>query len=430
MTAFSPFPIFSPKRLLIACLGAAAACAHAATEAPLRFQAALARAVENNPALAAQLHAGRATEALIEQAGQRPNPTLGVEVENVLGTGNLQGVRSLETTVQASQTFERGGKRDRRIALASRERDAVSLESAVRRTEVLASAAVAYVETLAAQDRLVLAQEPLTLARDMLAAAEARVKAGDAPPTETARARSALATAQAEFARAQAALAAARVALAATWGGQPSVDCPLAGRIQIPDALPGEEAFLARSARHPRLAFQDAVVETRRASLELERAQAVQDVTVGGGVRFLREGTDAAFVAGVSVPLPVRNKNQGAIRAARETLAGAGQSRQAAEIDLRAQVSAVWRQLEAARTAAQMLRRDALPATEDARALVRRAYEEGRLPLIDVLDAQRELVALRREILDAETACVVALARLEGLTDATFPLTNALFATP
>ena len=97
--------------------------AQEASPSRLTLAQTLAFAAERNPALAAQAYQERAAEGLIEQAGLRPNPTLEVGLENVLGTGRVQGVRSLETTVQASQTFERGGKRDKRVALASRERD-------------------------------------------------------------------------------------------------------------------------------------------------------------------------------------------------------------------------------------------------------------------------------------------------------------------
>ena len=69
----------------------------------LTLSAALARAVERNPGLVAQGYGERAAEALIEQAGFRPNPTLDVSVENFLGTGRVQGVRSLETTVNEMQ---------------------------------------------------------------------------------------------------------------------------------------------------------------------------------------------------------------------------------------------------------------------------------------------------------------------------------------
>ena len=145
-------------------------------------------------------------------------------------------------------------------------------------------------------------------------------------------------------------------------------------------------------------------------------------------MRFLRDGTDAAFVAGLSVPLASRQQYQGTIRAARETLAGAEYAVTVVESELRLAFNAAWQDFTAANTLAQQLRREALPATESAHAAVRRAYAAGPIPLTDVLDAQRALVDLRREILAAETDCASALVRLEALTDSPFPLTAALVA--
>ncbi|HND61011.1 MAG TPA: TolC family protein, partial [Opitutaceae bacterium] len=138
--------------------------------APLTLADALARAVAGNPLLAVQGHEERAAEARIEQARQRPAPTLDVTLENFAGTGVIQGARSLEATVQASQTLERGGKRERRVALAGRERTNAAQEAAVRRADLVAATTTAYVEVLAAQARLALAGEPLRLAREMVTA--------------------------------------------------------------------------------------------------------------------------------------------------------------------------------------------------------------------------------------------------------------------
>ena len=416
----------TPSLGLVLLLSVVGASAQEAAPPPLSLGDALRRAAAQNPTLAAQGYAERAAEALIEQAGLRPNPTLDVGLENVLGTGRTQGVRSLETTVQASQTFERGGKRENRVALAGREREVAAKEFAVRRAEILTDSAHAYIAVLAAQQRLALAAEPLKLARETVTAVEVRVNAGVASPAETARARAALAAAQADYARAEASLLTARAVLAATWGGVPADVSGVAGTLRIPDALPSEAAFLAKLATHPRLELQQALIAGRRAVLQLQQAQATQDVTASGGLRFLRDGTDAAFVAGFSVPIPYRNKNQGNIRAARENLAGAEQSVRAVEVELHVAFTAAWQDLTAAHLAAQNLRRIALPATEEAYAVVRRAYEQGQLPLIDVLDAQRALVALGRELLDAEAAYAAALARAEALTDVSFPALSAL----
>jgi cobalt-zinc-cadmium efflux system outer membrane protein len=407
---------------------AAGAFAQEAPPATLTLAQTLALAAERHPALAAQAYQERAAAGLIEQAGLRPNPTLEASLENVLGTGHLQGVRSLEATVQASQTFERGGKREKRVALATRERDTATKEFAVRRAEILAATATAYVNTLAARQRLALAAEPVRLARETLALIESRVRAGAASVIDSARARAAVISAEGDLARSEAALVSARAALAATWGGELAEVGGLTGTLRVPDVLPSENEFRTRLAGHPRLEQQAAAIASRRAQLDLEQAQAKQDVTASGGVRFLRDGTDAAFVAGVSLPLPTRNKNQGNIRAARETLAGAEHTVRAITVELHAALTAAWQELAAAHALAQKLRREALPATEEAHAAVRRAYEAGQLPLIDVLDAQRALVALRREILDAESAYAAALARAESLTAPTFPAITALLS--
>jgi cobalt-zinc-cadmium efflux system outer membrane protein len=420
-----PYP-FIGLALLLTAVGASAQEA----PPPLSLGAVLQRAAEQNPTLAAQGYAERAAEALIEQANLRPNPTLDVSLENFAGTGAVQGVRGIETTVQASQTLERGGKREKRVALAGRERETAAKEFRVRRAEVLAASATAYIEVLAAQQRLALAAEPLRLARETIAAVESRVTAGAASPAESARARAALAASLADHARANASLLSARAALAATWGGEPTEVTTVAGTLRIPSSLPSQETFVAKLASNPRLELQQTVIASRRAALDLEQAQAVQDVNVGGGVRFLREGSDAAFVAGVSMPLPFRNKNQGNIRAARETLAGAEQGVRAVEVELRTALTSAWQELTASHTAAQNLRGEALPATEEAFGAVRHAYEQGQLPLIDVLDAQRALVALRKELLDAEVAYAIALTRAESLTDPSFSAVSALISQP
>ena len=395
---------------------------------PLSLGEALTRAADRNPSLVAHSFGERAAAAWVEQSGLRPNPHLEVQFENFAGTGRLRGVDELETTVQASQTLERGDKRGKRVTLASRERDLAAREFAARRADATSAAAHAFVALLGAQHRAALAEEPLRLATQTAGLVEARVRAGEVSPIESARIRAMLATARADLARAQAGVAAARTSLAATWGGA-TADVPrAAGVLRLPASVPDADALLAHLARHPKLELQRAVIATRRAGVEVEQSRAVQDITVAGGIRFLRESRDAGLVAGVSMPLPTRNQNQGGIRAARENLAGAEQALRATEIELRATFTAAWEELKAAHATATALRREALPVMEEAHALVRRAYEQGQLAIIDVQEAQRALAGVRREILDAELAYATALARAEAAAAAPFTATAQLLS--
>jgi cobalt-zinc-cadmium efflux system outer membrane protein len=270
----------------------------------------------------------------------------------------------------------------------------------------------------------------LQLTRETLTLINARVTAGAASSVEAARTRATIAVAQADHNRAESAMIGARAALAATWGGTGSDVSNVDGTIRSPLELPAESSFRAQLGTHPRLGLQSALVAGRRAALTLSEAQDAADITAGGGVRFLREGSDAALVAALSVPFPTRNRNRGNIRAARETLAGAEASVRAIEAELNASFTTAWQELVSAHSAAETLRRDALPPTEEAYAEVRRAYDSGELALTEVLDAQRALIAIRREMLAAESDYAAALVRLEALTDATFSATIRLLSTP
>ena len=116
----------------------------------LTLSTALQRTAEHNPDLRVRRYDESAAEALIEQAGLRPNPTLEVSVENVLGTGATRGLDRLEGTVQASQTLERGSKRERRIALAKNEHHVARSQTLSQRADLLAATALAYLEVVAA----------------------------------------------------------------------------------------------------------------------------------------------------------------------------------------------------------------------------------------------------------------------------------------
>jgi len=391
-----------------------------ATSKQITLAEALQRAGNNNPAIVALQFSERAADGLIEQAGLRPNPTLDISAENFLGTGRVQSVRSLETTIQASQLIERGGKREKRVALATRGREIASKELAVLKAEILQTAATAYVELLAAQERRALLQEPLKLARSTLASVELRQRSGAASNAEVARAKAAMAVAQGECARADAAVTSAQTALAASWGGIPSAEEYATGQIQIPEVIPSLEDAQAKLLKHPLIAADQAGIEGMRAALELEKAGAKQDITVGGGVRFLRDGSDAAFVTGVSIPLAVRNKNQGNIRAARERVSGAEHKLRVTEATLRSRLIAAWQELNAAYVSANSLTRDVLPATQAAYESVNKSYEAGQLPLVNVLDAQRDLVSIQKEILESKAAYIAAMVRVSGLIDPSY----------
>lgn len=396
------------------------------------FAEALRRAEAHSPALRAEMFAGRAAEARAEQAAVKPGPTLDLALENFAGTGAVRGAEGVEATVQVSQVIERGGKRSLRVALARDEQAQAEVDMAARRAEVRAAAASAFVTACAAQGRLAMSDAALSLAEEASVFAGQRAAAAEISGADAARARAALAMARAERLRAKAGLARAKAELAAFWGGEGGEVPVLKGTIPAAGefARPGPELVFQKLSEHPRLAQISAAASGRRTALRLEQARAKADVTVGAGVRFLRDGSDAGLVAGVSVPMPFANPNAGNIRAAREMLAGAEESVRALEVELRVAGSAAWGEYGAALEIARTLRAEAWPATEEALAEVRAGYARGEASRFELFEMQRAHAALAREIFDADVAAVAAVARAEAITDPAFSFTRTLLSSP
>jgi outer membrane protein, heavy metal efflux system len=240
------------------------------------------------------------------QAGAWVNPEAGIDAENVAGSGAYRSAGSLELTGRVSQRFELGGKREARTGAAEANVGLADIELEIARLDIARNAATGLVEAVAASRAAALDRDRSRLAEDTLAAVRARIAAGREPPTATERAEGTFATARVAVARSarEAELARRRLALALGVATVAIADDP--AWYADPQAAPALDA-----TRAPQLAKADAELAKARAKLEQEVATAASDVTLSGGIRYYRETQDAALVVGLSVPIPVLNRNQG-----------------------------------------------------------------------------------------------------------------------
>lgn len=164
--------------------------------------------------------------------------------------------------------------------------------------------------------------------------------------------------------------------------------------------------------------------EAAARALTVQQRSATPDITAQLGVRQLRVANGPAVVAGVTVPLPVFDRNRGNIAAAQAELQGMEARAAAARLEAEAGTRAA-RALIAATDARGEAARRTLSTAEEAYRLARIAYEAGKAPLIELLSARRNLGAARSVILDADMARFDArttLARLAGLSIAGEPV--------
>ena len=377
---------------------------------------ALALALAHNPQLGIYPYDLRAADALILQAGLRPNPELSVEVEDVGGRGERRGFDAAQTTIGISQPVELGGKRAKRTRVASLDKELVQWDYRAARLDVMREATRAFIAVLAAQEGLALAERLLELSRQAQTAVAQRVKAGKDSPVDELRADVAFSESRIERQNAQKALTAARHTLAAVWGSRSPAFERVGGDFYQTSEPPPLAEMAAATANNPDLARWQTEEDRRRAALRLEKAHAVPDIAVGGAVRRYEQTDDGAFVFGLSLPLPLFNRNQGGILAATAELGKARRQYEAAQVRISAALSEAVSALAAAYDQVTILHNDVLPKAQRAFEAARQGYQQGKFDYLHLLDTQRTLFQTQAQYVSSTEAYHKALADVQRLT--------------
>ncbi len=354
-------------------------------EGVLTLRAALALALLRSPALGAASLEVRAAEAARLQAGLLPNPELSYSMENT--GGSLGG--EAETTILLSQLVELGGKRAARLGVAAGERDLADRDYEAGRLDVLTATAGDFAGVLGAQARLRVAAESESIAGEVLAATRARAEAGAVGPVEVRRAEIEAVSAEIDRVRAAADLEGARASLAARWGGGPPRFTEAAGELAVPPELPPLEELVPLLERNPDLARFDAERALLRAEVDVARAGRVPDVTLGAGRRRFHGTGDHAYLVELTLPLPLFDRNQGAVAAAEARLAASGLRREAEARRLRAALEGARASLAAAIAEATALRERVVPWAREILDATTERFRAGKVGYLELLDARR-----------------------------------------
>ncbi|HEY5755659.1 MAG TPA: TolC family protein [Steroidobacter sp.] len=383
----------------------------------LDLQAAIVRSLQRNPDLKAFAYELEAQQGRVRQAGARPTPEISLLVENALGSGQRSSFDAAETTLSLGFVIEHGA-RERRLDTARAGTQLLEVETTARRLDVSAETARRFLAVLAEQDELSGLNRALQLAEETLTAVQMRVKAAKAPQAEEARAHAQLARTRLDREHAEHELATARQRLVALWGMN-QVDFGRAeGSLLNLSRLEAFESFRERLERSPQFELLLSEQRVREAELRLAESQRRQPWLVTAGVRRFEDQSDHAFVVGVTVPLPARDRTEGAIATARAQATQIDAKREALRSQLDAELFALYQELRHAYTETQTLRDEVLPRMEMAVEQSRYAYERGRYSYIEWVAAQRELLEQRRALVQSAANAHRFRIEIERLTGA------------
>ena len=381
----------------------------------LTLREALALALTENPELASFAWQARANEARILQAGLRLNPELGLQVEDVLGTGDFSGGKEAQITLQLSQVIELGGKRAARTELASQARGVTKSDYELKRVEVLGDVAQRFIQVVANQHALDLALTNRQLAEDAIRTVQERVTAGKGSALEERKAQVALARGELIVEGARHELNAARKKLAASWRSRQPVFERAEADLFARKPVPNFEEFAGRISKSPEIARWVSEKKIREAEIKLADARRVPNLTVGGGIRRLQGYDDQALVFGFSMPLQIFDRNQGGVAEARALLGRTEAEQKAAEVRLGMVLLGLYEEMAHDAHIMEGVQKEILPKAEDALAISRDGFAQGRFSYLEVLDAQRTIFDVKQAYIRAATSYHQFLVEMERL---------------
>ena len=368
-------------------------------------------ALHNHPAILqarAQVDAARGQYV---QAGLPFNPVLQYQSQEI-GNSGSSGLHQ----VQLSQQFVTANKLGlaQHVAAQSLARRRAELERA--ELQVLTRVRVAFVQALIAQQRVELTNQIVELAERSVGTSAQLLQAQEVSRVGLLQAQVEAQQAHIEAENTAAISAASRRALAASVGIDELDASPLSGDVAdgLTDA-PWDSLLENIVANSPDLAAAGSDFQRARWALQLACAQVTPNVT-GAFAVGVDAGTDDTYATvGVSMPLPIRNRNQGSIRAARAQVTSTLAASENVQLNLERRLADAVGRYRSARQRFLRLRDQTVPMAEETFELSEVAFEAGELNYLQFLTAQRTLVTTKLRVLDALEQAKQAWAEIEGL---------------
>jgi cobalt-zinc-cadmium efflux system outer membrane protein len=368
--------------------------AHAQPALRLTLDQAQALAASRSVSISAAQREVDAADGALRQAGALRNPELNASVEDT-----RSATRS--TTATLDFPLELGGKRNARVNAADRARERAQAELIDARARSRADVLRAFFSVLVAQERVTLTENSADLAARAADMVGKRVAAGKVSPVDETRARVDQANAQLEAAEAATELQDARQTLAALWGDSQLQFSEVQGDLEWLPSRASAAELIGELDASPGLLASRIEIERRKALVEVERSKGVPDLTVSVGAKRDNELGRTQAIVGISIPLPLFDRNQGATYEAARRADKAVDEHQAARIRLTTELQQASHQLALAKASAQTLKSAVLPAAQQAYDAATKGFEAGKFGFLDVIDAQRSLLQARTRYLGA-----------------------------
>ena len=371
-------------------------------------------AIQNNPLIKSKKHKVEAAKGKIKQAKLLPNPVVNFVAEEV--PTNEIGLNESQNMVSLSQKLEIGGKRGLRTDVAKKQKNILNLDTQTAIWDITAKTKKAFFDLLTEQDELNLAKKNVEIAMSLKNLSDKRFEAGDISKLVVLKAGVELSNAKINVVKAERNMFDATGRLQTVMG---TIGTPLQTLVPIPvtdmpllklEKL--EELFLKY---YPALQAQKSIVNLSLLRIKEAKREMIPDIDLSIGYKRLSATDDDTIQAGISLPLPFFNRNQGNIIAARELSHKAKDDEAYARNELLLQLDNAFSMYASTRELVRSFIGTIIPQAEETLKIAKQGYEHGEFDFLEVLDAQRTLVTANVSYLKTLNDLFTSMTEIERL---------------
>ena len=386
-------------------------------------------ALSHNGELAAFRSEIEAARGLVQQAALRANPQLDIErKQQINGSDN-------DTMVGAMLPLELGGRRSARILVAQRELELKESLLADRERLLAAEVRAKFGEALGELLKLGFTEDLLLTTDQGYRLVAARVTEGRTAPLEQNMVLVEVNRIRSMRESNQGKVEVAMLELRNLMGMRPEEPLRLRGDLDhLIDAVPSVAVAKDAALRErPDLRAARALEELAEARISQARSEGRLDASLTGKYELMNfgfsqqgfnlngqlvpvQGRFHSLTAGVTLDLPVRNRNQGAIAAAVAEKAAATQRREFAELTVQREVASALARYQSAARAAEIYRVGVQGQANANLDVVRQTYELGSKTLLDVIAEQRRFIETQTGYIEALVNTYQARVEIERAT--------------
>jgi outer membrane protein, heavy metal efflux system len=395
------------------------------TTAGISFDQLAQTALAQNKGLQAAREQLRQAVGRLKQAALRPNPSLDVSSATDVLFAN-EGENGFGVTL--SQPFELGGKRAKRIQVAEAEVELANAEIADSERQLIGRLRAAYLRAVETAARLNFFESNRGLNQQMAQVMTVRLSSGDASRLESHLLQAENNRLEAQRLSAESQLMQEMFELRKVAGISPADEFSLEALPTTVSRSRETESDLIEAAFRNRPDLRAARVREALANAGVILARAQVAPTIVGSVRYGRDPNISRFATatqprafekdsvlefGVSIPLPLWNREQGSIQEAASKVSQATAEREALENTIRMEVTAASRRYESAARSLELIRGGVVGEAEAGFSITQLAYRLGDAKLTDVIFQQRSLIDAQLAELAAQAELAIAQANLD-----------------